>query len=125
MRPGPPAARVRTTTGRPVLQKVIPLRHPHGDRPHTEPLGPPEPAPPGDPMEAIAPAHGTATLLLIAAAAVAVLLFLIMKVRLHAFIALVLVSLLTALRHLDLEQVGQVEHLRELRAHGEMLHHHP
>lgn len=47
-------------------------------------------------MEAIAPAHGTATLLLIAAAAVAVLLFLIMKVRLHAFIALVLVSLLTA-----------------------------
>ena len=56
----------------------------------------PEPAPPGDPMEAIDPAHGTATLLLIAAAAVAVLLFLIMKVRLHAFIALVLVSLLTA-----------------------------
>ncbi|GHJ57745.1 permease [Nocardioides sp. OK12] len=47
-------------------------------------------------MEAIAPAHGTATLLLIAAAAVAVLLFLIMKVRLHAFISLVLVSLLTA-----------------------------
>jgi GntP family gluconate:H+ symporter len=47
-------------------------------------------------MEAIDPAHGTATLLLIAAAAVAVLLFLIMKVRLHAFIALVLVSLLTA-----------------------------
>ncbi len=47
-------------------------------------------------MEAIAPAHGTATLLLIAAAAVAALLFLIMKVRLHAFIALVLVSLVTA-----------------------------
>ena len=47
-------------------------------------------------MDPIDPVHGTATLLLIAAAAVAVLLFLIMKVRLHAFIALVLVSLLTA-----------------------------
>ncbi len=47
-------------------------------------------------MEAITPAYGTATLLLIAAAAVAVLLFLIIKVRLHAFIALVLVSLVTA-----------------------------
>ena len=47
-------------------------------------------------MEAIAPAYGTATLLLIAAAAVAVLLFLIIKVRLHAFVALVLVSLVTA-----------------------------
>ncbi|MGB9012541.1 MAG: GntP family permease [Aeromicrobium sp.] len=42
------------------------------------------------------PVYGTTTLLLIAAAAVAVLLFLIIKVRLHAFIALVLVSLLTA-----------------------------
>lgn len=48
-------------------------------------------------MEAIAPAYGTSTLLLIAAGAVALLLFLIMKVRLHAFIALVLVSVLTAL----------------------------
>ncbi|UAL31067.1 GntP family permease [Nocardioides rotundus] len=47
-------------------------------------------------MEPIAPVYGTATLLLIAAAAIAVLLFLIMKVRLHAFIALVLVSLITA-----------------------------
>ncbi|HEU4513825.1 MAG TPA: GntP family permease [Nocardioidaceae bacterium] len=47
-----------------------------------------------DPME---PVYSTATLLLIAAAAVAVLLFLIIKVRLHAFLALVLVSLLTAL----------------------------
>ena len=47
-------------------------------------------------MEAIAPAYGTATLLLIAAAAVAALLFLIIKVRLHAFIALVLVSVVTA-----------------------------
>jgi len=46
-----------------------------------------------DPIE---PVYGTATLLLIAAAAVAILLFLIIKVRLHAFIALVLVSLLTA-----------------------------
>lgn len=48
-------------------------------------------------MEAIDPAYGTATLLLIAAGAVALLLFLIIKVKLHAFIALVLVSLLTAL----------------------------
>ena len=48
-------------------------------------------------MEAIDPAHGTATLLLIAAGAVAVLLFLIIKVKLHAFLALVLVSALTAL----------------------------
>lgn len=48
-------------------------------------------------MEAIDPAYGTGTLLLIAAGAVALLLFLIIKVKLHAFIALVLVSLLTAL----------------------------
>jgi GntP family gluconate:H+ symporter len=48
-------------------------------------------------VEAIEPVHSTAVLLLIAAAAVAVLLFLIMKVRLHAFVALVLVSVLTAL----------------------------
>lgn len=48
-------------------------------------------------MEAIDPAYGTTTLLLIAAGAVAVLLFLIIKVKLHAFVALVLVSALTAL----------------------------
>lgn len=48
-------------------------------------------------MEAIDPAHGTTTLLLIAAGAVALLLFLIIKVKLHAFVALVLVSALTAL----------------------------
>ena len=48
-------------------------------------------------MEAIDPAYGTTTLLLIAAAAVAVLLFLIIKVNMHAFVALVLVSVLTAL----------------------------
>lgn len=48
-------------------------------------------------MEAIDPAYGTATLLLIAAGAVALLLFLIIKVKLHAFVALVLVSALTAL----------------------------
>jgi len=48
-------------------------------------------------VDAIDPAYGTTTLLLIAAAAVAVLLFLIIKVKLHAFVALVLVSLLTAL----------------------------
>ncbi len=47
-------------------------------------------------MDPIDPAYGTAALLLIAAAAVAILLFLIMVVRLHAFIALVLVSLVTA-----------------------------
>ena len=47
-------------------------------------------------MEAIEPAYGAGVLLLIAAAAVALLLFLIMKVKLHAFVALVLVSLLTA-----------------------------
>jgi GntP family gluconate:H+ symporter len=48
-------------------------------------------------VEAIDPAYGTATLLLIAAGAVALLLFLIIKVKMHAFLALVLVSLLTAL----------------------------
>jgi len=48
-------------------------------------------------VEAIDPAFGTTTLLLIAAAAVAVLLFLIIKVKMHAFVALVLVSVLTAL----------------------------
>ncbi|MCF6526615.1 GntP family permease [Streptomyces sp. JJ36] len=48
-------------------------------------------------MEAIEPAYGTATLLLIAAGAVAVLLFLIMKVKLHAFVSLVLVSVVTAI----------------------------
>jgi GntP family gluconate:H+ symporter len=47
-------------------------------------------------VDAIQPAHSTAVLLLIAAAAVALLLFLIMKVRLHAFVSLVLVSLVTA-----------------------------
>jgi GntP family gluconate:H+ symporter len=48
-------------------------------------------------METIDPVHGTTTLLLIAAAAVALLLVLIMKLKVHAFIALVLVSLLTAI----------------------------
>ena len=47
-------------------------------------------------MDPIDPAYGTATLLIIAAIAVALLLFLIIKVRLHAFIALVLVSVVTA-----------------------------
>ncbi len=47
-------------------------------------------------MDPIQPVYGTGTLLAIAAAAVAVLLFLIIKVRLHAFVSLVLVSLLTA-----------------------------
>jgi GntP family gluconate:H+ symporter len=48
-------------------------------------------------VEAIEPVYSSGILLLIAAVAVAVLLFLIMKVKLHAFIALVLVSALTAL----------------------------
>ena len=48
-------------------------------------------------MDPITPAYGTATLLLIAAAAVALLLLLILRFRLHAFVALTLVSLLTAL----------------------------
>jgi len=48
-------------------------------------------------MDAIEPAFGTGPLLLIAAAAVGLLLFLIIKVKLHAFISLVLVSFLTAL----------------------------
>ena len=48
-------------------------------------------------MEAIAPAYGAATLMIIAALAVALLLFLIMKVKLHAFVALVLVSVVTAI----------------------------
>jgi gluconate:H+ symporter, GntP family len=48
-------------------------------------------------MNATEPVFGTGTLLLIAAAAVALLLVLILRFRLHAFVALVLVSLLTAL----------------------------
>ncbi|MBB6172697.1 GntP family gluconate:H+ symporter [Nocardiopsis mwathae] len=47
-------------------------------------------------METIEPAYGTGPLLLIAAGAVAVLLFLVMRVRLHAFVSLTLVSLLVA-----------------------------
>ena len=46
-------------------------------------------------MDNLEPAYSTPVLLLIAAAAVGLLLFLVMKVRLHAFITLVLVSLLT------------------------------
>ncbi|RZU32565.1 GntP family permease [Blastococcus saxobsidens] len=48
-------------------------------------------------MEEVVPTLGTGPLLLIAVAAVAVLLVLVMKFKLHAFVALVLVSLLTAL----------------------------
>ncbi len=47
-------------------------------------------------MDPIDPVHGTTTLLLIAAVAVVVLLFLIIKVKLHAFVALVLISVVTA-----------------------------
>ena len=48
-------------------------------------------------MDTVEPAYGTVTLLLIAVAAVFLLLLLIMRYRLHAFVALVLVSLVTAL----------------------------
>ena len=48
-------------------------------------------------MNTIEPVHGTAMLLGIAALAVVLLLILIMRFRLHAFISLVLVSLLTAI----------------------------
>lgn len=48
-------------------------------------------------MEPMTPAYGTGVMLLIAAAAVAVLLFLIIRVKLHAFVSLVLVSVVTAL----------------------------
>ncbi len=48
-------------------------------------------------MEALDPKYGTTVLLLIAAAAVALLLFMIIVVKLHAFISLVLVSVITAI----------------------------
>ncbi|MDO5739939.1 MAG: gluconate:H+ symporter [Ornithinimicrobium sp.] len=48
-------------------------------------------------MDPMTPVHSAGTLLTIAAVAVAVLLFLIIKLRMHAFIALVLISLLTAI----------------------------
>ena len=48
-------------------------------------------------MEPIDPVSGTATLLLIAAGAVALLLILIMGLKLHAFVSLVLVSVVTAI----------------------------
>jgi GntP family gluconate:H+ symporter len=47
-------------------------------------------------MDAMSPAYPTAVMLLIAAAAVLVLLFLIIVVKLHAFVSLVLVSIVTA-----------------------------
>jgi gluconate:H+ symporter, GntP family len=47
-------------------------------------------------MEAIDPAYGAGTLLTIAAAAVALLLVLIIVVRMHAFVALILISFVTA-----------------------------
>ena len=48
-------------------------------------------------MDPMAPAYGSATLLIIAAVAVAVLLTLIIALRMHAFVALILVSFLTAI----------------------------
>jgi len=60
-------------------------------------------------MEPIDPVYGTATLLLIAAAAVALLLVLIMVVKLHAFVALVLVSVVTAIAAgFDLAEIPDV-----------------
>lgn len=47
-------------------------------------------------MEPMEPVHGAGVLLTIAAVAVVVLLVLIIKLRMHAFVALILVSLLTA-----------------------------
>jgi GntP family gluconate:H+ symporter len=47
-------------------------------------------------MDPMTPVYGSATLLVIAAAAVALLLALIIGLRMHAFVALVLVSMLTA-----------------------------
>lgn len=49
------------------------------------------------PLEPMTPAYSTGVLLLIAAGAVALLLVLIIRFKLHAFLALVLVSVLTAL----------------------------
>lgn len=46
-------------------------------------------------MQPMEPVHGAGVLLTIAAVAVMVLLFLIIKLRMHAFVALVLISLLT------------------------------
>ena len=46
-------------------------------------------------MEPMEPVYGAGTLLAIAASAVAVLLFLIMYLRMHAFVALILISFLT------------------------------
>ena len=48
-------------------------------------------------MNAVEPVYGTPVLLMIAAGAVLLLLVLIMRFRLHAFVALVLVSLITAM----------------------------
>jgi gluconate:H+ symporter, GntP family len=48
-------------------------------------------------VEPIEPVYGPAIMLLIAAGAVALLLFLIMKIKLHAFVSLVLVSVITAI----------------------------
>ncbi|TFV53890.1 GntP family permease [Geodermatophilus sp. DF01-2] len=57
-------------------------------------------------MPEVEPALGAGPLLLIAAAAVGVLLFLIMKLKLHAFLALILVSLLVALAtRIPLEEI--------------------
>ncbi|HET7326107.1 MAG TPA: GntP family permease [Nocardioidaceae bacterium] len=60
-------------------------------------------------MEPMSPAYSTTIMLLIAAAAVALLLVLIIAVKLHAFIALVLVSVITAIAvQVPLEEVPDV-----------------
>lgn len=51
----------------------------------------------GDPVQTMEPIYGSGTLLLIAAGAVALLLVLIMALKMHAFLALLVVSYLTAI----------------------------
>lgn len=60
-------------------------------------------------METMDPAYSTGVMLLVAAAAVALLLVLILAVKLHAFVSLVLVSILTALAvQVPLEKIPDV-----------------
>ena len=56
-------------------------------------------------METVQPAYGTLALLLIALGAVVALLLLILRFRMHAFVALVLVSLVTALNSIPFAYV--------------------
>ena len=69
-------------------------------------------------MNTIEPAYGTVTLLLIAVAAVLILLVLILRFRLHAFVALVLVSLDHRARHPDSLRRRGADAPRGLRQHA-------